>query len=300
MEDAGSLDPEHPHSYSSPGLQHDLVQVLDKHRARNELHLASAERRWDDVARLRELMDPSSDASWIWALNTHHGAHLDPEDFSLAVRIYLGAEIVSGTTVCSWCERVCIGGPCTHALACGGAGESEGHNRIRNAVHGLASIADPTSCLEPTGLVPSRRGARPADVLTHAASPDDGCECLDVGVTSPYSCNGGGGDCLVAMVQAKRRRLGERGLAELREQGLAYEPFVVSCFGRIESGADERIRRMARRAARRRGCARSAVLERRFRQRLAVEIWRRTVAVMRRCLAGRDAELVAGAAAWGD
>ena len=100
-----------------------------------------------------------------------------------------------------------------------------------------------------------------------------------------------------AMVREKRRRLGEQGHAELREQGLTYEPFVVSCFGRLEAGADERIARMARRAARRRGIARPAVLERRFRQRLAVEVWRRTVAVLRRCLAGREAELDADLAA---
>ena len=93
------------------------------------------------------------------------------------------------------------------------------------------------------------------------------------------------------MLREKRRRLGNQGHAELRAQGLTYEPFVVSCYGRLEAGADERLTRMARRAARRRGFALSAVLERRFRQRLAVEVWRRTVAVLRRCLAGREAEV---------
>ena len=291
LEDAGALDPEHPHVHSTPGLQQAMVRVLDLHRGGAELQRARREHRWDDAARLQELMDPSVDASWLWALNPQHGAHLDAEDFGQAVRTLLGADAVDGTIVCSWCEKVCLSGQCSHALACGSAGESEGHNRIRDVVHGLASIADPTTCLEPTGLVPSRRGARPADVLTHAASPDGGCECLDVGVTSPFACSAGGGDCVNAMLREKRRRLGDQGHAELRAQGLTYEPFVISCYGRLEAGADERVTRMARRAARRRGIARSAVLERRFRQRLAVEVWRRTVAVLRRCLAGREAEV---------
>ena len=104
------------------------------------------------------------------------------------------------------------------------------------------------------------------------------------------------------MRAAKLRRLGPVALEELRQQGLTYVPMAFSCYGRIEEGADARIARMVRCAARRRGLADSRVLERRLRQRLGVEIWRRSVAVCRRCLgdgaADEDAawEAVVGAA----
>lgn len=40
--------------------------------------------------------------------------------------------------------------------------------------------ASAASCIEPRGLL-----ARPADLLSPAASPKGGCECLDVGITAP-------------------------------------------------------------------------------------------------------------------
>ena len=135
----------------------------------------------------------------------------------------------------------------------------------------------------------SRPGARPADVLSSAASPDCGCECLDVGITTPFSA-GAGFDCVAAMRAAKLRRLGPAALEEMRQLGLEYVPLAFSCYGRIEEGADARIALMARRAARRRGLADGRLLERRLRQRIGVEIWRRSVAVCRRCLGGGAAD----------
>ena len=110
-----------------------------------------------------------------------------------------------------------------------------------------------------------------------------------MGITTPVSA-GAGFDCVGAMRAAKLRRLGPVALEELRQQGLTYVPMAFSCYGRIEEGADARIARMVRRAARRRGLADSRVLERRLRQRLGVEIWRRSVAVCRRCLGGGAAD----------
>ena len=135
LEDAGALDPEHPHVHSTPGLQHAMVRALDKHRGGAELQRARQEHRWDDSARLQELVDPSVDASWLWALNPQNGAHLDAEDFGQAVRTMLGTNPVDGTIVCSWCEKVSLSGQCSHALACGSAGDSGGpqsHPRCRS------------------------------------------------------------------------------------------------------------------------------------------------------------------------
>ena len=39
------------------------------------------------------------------------------------------------------------------------------------------------------------------------------------------------------MLREKRRRLGDQAHAELRAQGLTYEPFVISCYGRLEAGS---------------------------------------------------------------
>ena len=160
---------------------------------------------------------------------------------------------------------------------------------MRDVLHSVAVVADPTSCLEPVGLVASRPGARPADLLTSAASPDGGGECLDVGITTPFSA-GAGLDCVAAMRAAKLRRLGPAAREELRQQGLEYVPMAFSCYGRIEEGANARVTQLARRAARRRGLADSQILERRLRQRLGVELWRRSVAVCRRCLGGGAAD----------
>ena len=73
-------------------------------------------------------------------------------------------------------------------------------------------------------------------------------------------------------------------LDELRREGIDYEPLGVSCFGRWDSHAAAIIERLVRRAARRCGLASPAGMRRRTRARLAVEVWRRTVACVRTCL----------------
>ena len=243
------------------------------------------EKRWQDRTRLLELSAPSCCKTWLWALNRHHGACLEPPDFAIALRAYLGADQTAADVPCQWCGgRHTLSGPAYHCYSCAGAAEVEGHNKIRDAWLDLASTSDPAACIEPAGLLTCRSKSRPADLLTVAGSADGGCECLDVGVASPFA-QGAGACCLAHMRSAKHRRLGQEAAAELQAQRLRYVPLPVSAFGRLGADADERVSRMARRAARARGLGDHRLVERRFRQRLAVEVWRRTVTLFRRCLA---------------
>ena len=171
-----------------------------------------------------------------------------------------------------------------HAQLCAGAGETVGHNRIRDAVHVVAVAADPSACLEPAGLVPSRPLRRPADVLTYAAGSIRGCTALDVGVTTPWS-SGASGDCAAAMRQGKLARA-RPWVAELAAEGVDYVPLAVSCFARWEDGAAAVIDTLAKRAARRAGLASAGGVRRRAKVRLAVEVWRRTVSCLRTCCLG--------------
>ena len=157
-----------------------------------------------------------------------------------------------------------------------------GHNKIRDAVHALAVTAAPSSCLEPMGLLPSRPLARPADVLSGAGTSVYGCCALDVGVACPWAA-GNGDDCCAAM---RRRKLDKaRGwLAEAASQGIGYEPMICSSFGRWEREADRILDDLARRAARRHGLSSHAGVARRARCALGVEIMKRLVVCVRRCL----------------
>ena len=200
-----------------------------------------------------------------------------------ALRLRLGVNQVEQAVVCARCSKVALLGPCTHALCCAGGGETVGHNRVRDSVHALAVLVDPSACFEPQGLVPSRPRSRPADLLSHAAGPAGGCAAVDVGVACPHAC-GAGADACAAMEARKRRELGPVGEAELLAAGLEHVPAAWSCYGRASQQADDLLVRLARRAARRQGLPSAAGLLRRTRARIGVEVWRRSVAILRACL----------------
>ena len=155
---------------------------------------------------------------------------------------------------------------------------------MRDALHVVASAGDPSACLEPSGLLPSRPARRPADLLTHAAGWTGGCAALDVGVASPWATEAGDDAC-ASMVRRKLRQSAPWA-AEAREAGLDYVPVVFSALGRPHEEASAVMGRLARRAARRHGLGCPAVTLRRLRCRVGVEVMRRAVAVFRSCLPG--------------
>jgi len=293
LEDAGLADVEHPAS-SAPSLQRRLLGVLDRHEGARECQRALDEDRLADWQRLTDLRHPNTDHTWLWSLNPAHGPCLDSEEVAAAVRLRLGADQVEQPVVCARCSRVPLLGACTHALCCAGGGETEGHNRVRDSVHALAVLADPSACLEPQGLVASRPWSRPADLLSYAAGPTGGCAAVDVGVACPHEC-GAGEDACAALVARKRRELGPAVSAELQAAGIEPLPAAWSCYGRAHPDADALLVRLARRAARRRGLPTAAGLLRRTRARIGVELWRRSVAILRACLPAATPELPPGA-----
>ena len=156
-----------------------------------------------------------------------------------------------------------------------------GHNRVRDVVHALTSLGDPTSSTEPYGLLPSWPSRRPSDVLT-AAIEVDGYTAIDIGVASPWTARGGAD--AAGELRLEKLRKATPWLQELREAGIEYEPLTATTFGRWEEGSHRLLRRLAARAARRLGLGGAALLSRRFFARLGVELQRRAVAVLRACL----------------
>ena len=80
----------------------------------------------------------------------------------------LGGEIVQEGTPCAHCGwRMDAHG--RHAMRCAPGQSTRGHNRLRNTLHGLASMSDGGAVTEAAGLLESAPALRPADLLTHAA-----------------------------------------------------------------------------------------------------------------------------------
>ena len=119
-------------------------------------------------------------------------------------------------------------------------------------------------------------------------------------MASPHAAAAAGGDCLAAMASRKLRQAAPW-LEEAGRAGLTYRPVTFSCYGRASPEAAAAMQQIARRAARRQGLGSPALVLRRLRARVGVELWRRSVAVMRSCLPGTAAaaELLGAADAWG-
>ena len=72
--------------------------------------------------------------------------------------------------------------------------------------------------------------------------------------------------------------------AELQEQRVRYRPIVWSCYGRPHFEVGDALRRLARAAARRRGFPEWRLLHQRVSAAISVELQRRLVAQVRRCI----------------
>ena len=271
--DAGAEDEEHPFAgqYRGPRLQRTLSRIVDEVAAqgvRNQYEEAGSN---FDVARLDDLGHAETDHSWLWGLCAQHGAIVDDnEEYVEAVRVRLGCGGPAEGTLCSLCGDRVLDRSGAHASCCAVGESTRGHNAARDVVHKFALYGDPSAECEPQHLIPSRPRDRPADVLTSAAP---GCvAALDVGVASPAAL-AAGDDAAEAMW---RRKVAEREpvRGELEQAGIIYKPFVFTTFGRPHPAASETIRHIAKRGARQRGWAATA-LERQFRSSLGAVLARR-------------------------
>jgi hypothetical protein len=245
--------------------------------------MLESEGRHADLRRLAELRaSEDQERSWLWAIRRGSEPTLAPADYSLAVRAMLGATVLSQPMVCGGCGSRVMDVQGRHALCCLGAETTIGHNRLRDVIAMGLAMADPGTVVEPLGLVPSMPQLRPADVLSRAGL-EQGLMAGDIGITSPEA-GGAGTDCVEAMALHKKEWYGDAVLAELQAQAITYQPLVVSCFGRRSRVLTTLLRDAALRASRTRDGPTAAALLRRWQRAVACEVWRRTAAMVRRCL----------------
>ena len=282
--EAGTEDPEHPAAPVGAGayrLQRALTRISDACVAQGLLSRVRAAGDWEREHLLAELSSPDVSHEWLWSLHPDKGDALSPDDYIAATRLRLGCAGPADAVPCACCGNAVLGTSGLHALLCARGPSTQGHNAIRDELFAVASSLDSTSEKEPTGLIPSHPGLRPADLLTGASGFSGRLAALDVGVCCP-AASGAGADCVESMRQRKAARI-EPFTGELERGGILYKPIVFSCFGRPHADAKKLIQGFARRVARRRGTE-AAVEERRLAGRIGLQVWRRAARMVRRCL----------------
>ena len=177
---------------------------------------------------------------------------------------------------------------CLHALRCAPGESTRGHNWVAHTLVDASSLSDSSTVAEPRGLVCSRPGLRPADLLSSAAFGRPAA--LDVSIVSPDA----EGACADPCASTSARKMNKYGpfLDELKEAGIDYRPLVWSCWGRPGGDAQQAVRSIAAAAARRRGLGDPAPLERHIRGVISSQIWRRAACMVLACLPNAPAEEV--------
>jgi len=212
------------------------------------------------------------------------------EEFVDAVRLRLGADLAPAGSECARCGAA-LDSQCRHALRCAPGPATQGHNRVRDTLLGLASLGDGSAASEVPGLVGFAPLLRPADVLTSAVFGR--LTALNVGIANP-AVRTAGADAAEAMVRPKVEDYAGF-LAKLAEDGVTYMLAVWTCWGRPHPDAAAAVRSMAVAAARRHGCTQAADLERRACCALGLQVWKkaaRMVAACRPRLCAEDAAAV--------
>ena len=268
-------------------LQRALSAVVDEAGKRGWREDLRTKGRHSDLRRLAELQDKEDqERSWLWAIQKGHEPTLAAHDYALAVRTMLGASILIQPVLCGGCGKHVLDVQGKHALCCMGSETTVGHNRIRDTIAMGLAMADPGTITEPSGLVPTRPELRPADVLSRAGR-EDGLIAGDIGIACPEA-GGAGLDCVASMRSRKLDHYGDTVLGELRAQNITYVPLIISCFGRRSRVLSELLRAAASRAARTRDGTSAAALLKRWHRAISCEVWRRTAAMVRRCLPRPD------------
>ncbi len=192
--EAGTVDPEHPASPAGAGalrLQRQLTRIMDACVARGLLQRArqaeDREREW----LLKELASQHVNHEWLWRIDPNKGPALAPDDYVAAVRLRLGAGGRSESVPCACCSSALLAPSGLHALLCARGPSTRGHNAVRDELFAVASSLDSTSELEPTGLISSHPGLRPADLLTGVSGFSARHASLDVGICCPAAAGAG-------------------------------------------------------------------------------------------------------------
>ena len=158
-----------------------MYSLLDEQRSDQLRERFRSARSWTDLRRLRELQDPTVSHDWLWKLNPAHGATVAAGDFSLGLRIRLGASLTEEEILCTRCGHTIVDSMAAHALCCAAPEGTHGHYEARDKLLNLVQLADPGATTEVPELIPSRPALRPADIFTTAALPGSRA-ALDIGV----------------------------------------------------------------------------------------------------------------------
>jgi hypothetical protein len=280
----GSADPEHPRSAprtTALHLQHYLTRLVDNCAAQGLVDKFTTEHRKGDLDRLSDLSSQDSNHDWLWAVHPNKGNRLATDEYVEAVRLRLGCGGPVEPALCKNCGTAVMSCNGEHGLLCAKGESTKGHNAIRDQLHDMASSVDRSTELEPTGLIASRPQLRPADTLT-GAFHNGRLAAVDVGVICP-AASGAGLDCVQTMDQRKRDRMAPFA-EELAYGAVEYHPFAVSCWGRLHPSAEQMLRNISKRMARREGLSNQRPIEDRLRARITTEVMRRAARMVLRCL----------------
>jgi len=281
----GTEDVEHPHTRTAHGavaLQQQLTRLADRCVAAGLMNKLRAQERWGDLHRLQDLSAPDASHDWLWAVGPHKGARIDSADeFTAAVRLRLGCGGPAEPVQCSCCGVATLQCSSEHALHCAAGESTRCHNDVRDTLHAIAKTTDSQAELEPEGLIASHPRLRPADVLT-GAFHHGRLAAVDVGVISPTAA-GAGLDCVVTMHNRKLAAAAAH-QAELSATGVEYQPFAVSCWGRLHPAALGMLTNAAKRLARRKGLAGHSGILQSMRARITTALMRRAAKMLLQCL----------------
>ena len=161
--------------------------------------------------------DAEVDHSWMWRLNPHNGAVVQP-----AVRLRLDCAGPCEPVPCAACQTGSLDTGAAHATCCALGEATRGHNAVTALVHAAAQSCDCTAETEVPGLIPGT-DLRPADVLTSA--PGNSYTALDISICSPHAQQARS-DC------TRTRREAKITLPSLFRQNISYTPIVRSACGR--------------------------------------------------------------------
>ena len=100
--------------------------------------------------RLQELGDAEVDHTWMWRLNPHHGAVMEPEEYVDSVRLRLGCAGPCELVPCAACQNGSLDTGAAHATCCTVGEATRGHD----AVNAAAQSCDCTAETEVPALIP--------------------------------------------------------------------------------------------------------------------------------------------------
>ena len=120
-------------------------------------------------------VETSQDHSWLWASRKQKQQVLSEEEFVIAVRLRLGADLIDDAITCAYCHEQTLDSSGHHALVRAGSHAVRGHAALSCEVMGWALQTDPAAESEPVGIVAQRSTLRPPGILcatTHGRCDD--------------------------------------------------------------------------------------------------------------------------------